>query len=177
MPIVMYKVYDLPNTLPDDIKAIYISLIEDFRSRVRDDIPKDNILYEKAYRYKDRQIMKFIDNAIKDINSYSTIKTQFDLIYYNSIDANMLLEGAIVMMLRGEGILQTANQIDYNDSGLSIGMYNKGPQYQSWWGNILVSYELSKKNFKDGVIARSPNAGFVGIASEYSYRFGGRYGL
>lgn len=175
MPVILYRNYDIPNTYTNDEKAAYISLIEDFRTRIRDDVPEDNILYKKTLRFKDRQIINLINTAVKDINSFGVIKTKYDLIYYNNFDSNLLIEGAIVMMLRGEGIIQAANQIDFNDSGLSIAMYNKSPQYQSWWGNIAVSYDTSKKNFKDGVIVRSPNSGFVGVASEFSYRLGGRY--
>lgn len=174
MPLVINKSYSIPKQYTPQEAEIYKDLLDQFRTRVGDDIPEENILYKKMQRYKDNRIISFINAALTDINGYGVPRTKYSLIEMYRLDAALLLLGAEITMLKREGIFQGANQIDFNDSGLSIGMYNKSPVFQSWWGQLMIQYIEDKKTFKSGVIPGSRNAGFLGIGTEFGYRFGNR---
>lgn len=174
MPLVLYKTYSIPKQYTPEETVILKDLIDQFRLRAGDDIPEENILYQKAQRYKDNQILSFYNAALVDINGWGVPRTNYKLSELYKENRALLILGAIVTMLMREGIFQGANQIDFNDSGLSIGMYNKTGIYQSWWGSLLAQYNADKKVLKDSVIVKSPNAGFYGISSEFAYRFARR---
>ena len=174
MQLIISKIYNFPISGTDEEIAMKKDLIDQFRILVRDDIPSENVLYQKMQRYKDTQILSLYNTALSDINRTGVPYTNYLLMDLYQINSALLVSGSIIMSLRAEGIFQMANQIDYSDSGLSIAMFNKSTLYQSWWGSLVGQYISDKKTFKDGVIPRSPNAGFVGIASEFSYRFSRR---
>lgn len=174
MPLMLYKTYNIPRQYTAGEREIFKDLIDQFRVRVGDDIPEENILHEKMLRYSDNHIISFFNASLTDINGFGIPKTNYTLSQMHTENNALLILGAIITMLLREGIFQGANQIDFNDSGLSIGMYNKTGMYQSWWGALMGQYTADKKTLKDGVVAKSPNAGFVGVSSEFGYRFARR---
>lgn len=174
MSIILKRVYNIPGKYTEEEREIYENLIDEFRLRVHDDIPADNILYEKASRYKDGTIIGLLNAAVNDINIFGIPPTKYSLKQMSTMQCDgLIVLGAMVCMCVREGLFHAANQIDFNDSGLSIGMYNKSGIYQGWYGALLNEYVNAKQTFKSGVIANSYNAGFVGIGTEFSYRFGG----
>jgi hypothetical protein len=167
----MHKIYHISGNYTQEEKQILQELITDFRVRMADDDPEKNIINKKMEYYSDDQIVRFLKLAIKDINSgYPATKyTIFTLTQRG--DDDLIVEGAIIFSLMSEGILQLRNQMDYNDSGLSIAMFNKSGMYQGWAGILLQQYMIDKKEFKSGVIPRSSNSGFVSVGSEFGYRW------
>ena len=148
---------------------MYKDLIDDFRLAIADDIPEKNITIGKIHQYTDNQIISLMQRALRDLNcGYPKSNKTITEMY--KTNANILIMGAIIFSLLREGIFQLRNQIDFNDSGLSIAMFNKTTLYQSWYGTLLNQYLQEKQNYKDSIIPSSPNAGFVGIMSEFGYR-------
>lgn len=146
-----------------------INLFDSFRTEVNDADAELNILNGQKIENSNQRILKYFQRAIRDINSGAPI-TQYKIKDFP--DEGLLIEGAVIFYLISQGILQTRNQLDYNDGGLAIGLFNKTGQYQSWAQFLLQSYIQNKATFKRGELARSINAGFVGIGSEFGYLTG-----
>ena len=54
MPLIISKIYNFPISGTDEEIAMKKDLIDQFRILVRDDIPSENVLYQKMQRYKDK---------------------------------------------------------------------------------------------------------------------------
>jgi len=169
MSIVMKKIYAITGNYTPEEKVILAQYIDVFRLKMADDDPEKNVLNKKASQYLDNTIVKLIYSSLNDINS-GFPKTNFSLVEFNNtIDDDLLVDGAMVFALIREGLLQLRNQIDFSDSGLSIAMFNKTGLYQGWANFLLQEYVASKKDIKRAVLPMSFNAGFVGISSEFGY--------
>jgi hypothetical protein len=165
----MQKYYNISGNYTNDEKKILEDLITTFRLRTSDDDPEKNVLGGKVQQYSDNKIVQLLFTANKDINS-GFPRTKYTLFeFYNKVDDDLLVNGAIVWALIGEGLLQLRNQIDYSDSGLTVAMFNKTALFQGWAGFFLQQYLIDKKEFKSTVIPGSSNSGFVGIGSEFGY--------
>ena len=173
MPLIMFKTYQIPDKYSEEEKEIYKDLIDQFRTRIGDDIPEKNVLHNKALRYPDGKVVRFINTAISDINGFGIPFTHYTLNQMYGRNPALMILGAMVNMCVSEGLFQAANGIDFSDSGLSIAMYNKTGIYQGWHGTLLQIYHMQIKDFKTGIIMSGPNAGFVGIGTEFGYRNGG----
>lgn len=169
MPVILTKIYNITGNYTEAEKAAYKSLIDDFRLGIGDDIPEDNILFGKLHQYSDNQIIAMINRAMRDCNC-GYPKSNLNIVKFYKENANLLILGATVFSLIREGIFQLRNQIDFNDSGLSIAMFNKTQLYQSWYGALAQQYMQEKQDYKDSIIPSSEGAGFIGISSEFGYR-------
>lgn len=171
MPIVLNKVYTISGNYTDAEKAVLTELIDGFRLLVADDEPEKYILRQKMYYYSDNKIIQFLNMAARDVNNTGDPRTSYSLYEFHNLFMDMdIIQGATLFACMAEGLLQTANQVDFNDSGLSIAMFNKGQIYQSWYGMLLQEYVASKDRFKCSLMPQSANAGFLGIGSEFGYR-------
>lgn len=155
-------------TKPEE-RQVAIELFEDFRTQVLDFAAEENILNEMEIENSNIRIDRYFKRAIRDLNSGTPI-TRFTI--FDFPDRGLLVEGAVIFYLISQGILQLRNQLDYSDAGLSIGMFNKTGQYQSWAQFLLMGYMQAKQEFKRSVLPNKPNAGFVGIGSEFGYYCG-----
>lgn len=171
MSIVLNKIYTISGDYTDAQKAVLTELIDSFRLMAGDDEPERYILREKISYYSDNKIIQFMNMAVRDINNTGEPRTGYTLfsLYSQHMDMD-IIQGALLFSCLAEGLLQTANQIDFNDSGLSIAMFNKTQLYQSWYGVLAQEYVSSKERFKRSILPDSANAGFVGIGSEFGYR-------
>jgi hypothetical protein len=162
----MKRVFDISGNYTTDQKAALVDYIELFRGCIADDDPEKNILNGKMKQYTDDRVVFFLNRALKDLNS-GTPRCNYSL--FNFPDDDLLVSGAIVFALMAEGLLQLRNQVNFNDSGLSINMFDKTGQYQGWVSFLLQAYLQDKAEFKAGVIPTSYNSGFLGIGSEFGY--------
>lgn len=168
MPIVMLRNYTIQGDYTDKEKSTLHRLIDMFRTTIGDDVPEKNILNKKMQQYSDSQIIKFLKRAMADINGGqpSTSFTIFD--FAENWDDTLIVDGAVVFSLMNEGFLQLRNQVDFSDSGLSIGMFNKTQAYQGWASFLLQQYMQNKAELKQSLIVKNGSM-FVGISSEFSY--------
>lgn len=167
----MKRKYSIKGNYTDEQKEVLESLIEYFRLSVSDDDPRKNILNKKASEYTDEKIIKLLNRAMQDINGGNPA-TNFSIYEFaTQWDNTLIVDGAVVFALIGEGILQLRNQVNFNDSGLSIGLFDKTQLYQSWAGMLLQNYAQAKADFKSSVIPKMQPSMFVGISSEFAYNY------
>jgi hypothetical protein len=82
------------------------------------------------------------------------------------VPANILVLGTLIWVLRSAGFLQSRNQLDYSDGGISIRVSDKTSLYQSWIAQMMQEYEAKKLSHKKAVNA---SYAYGGIHSEYVY--------
>lgn len=169
MSVVMRKKYSIKGNYTDSEKETLEKLINLFRVSVNDDDPEKNILNKKTSAYSDEKIIRLLMRAMADINGGQPITTFTIFEFGASWDDTLIVDGAVVFSLMAEGILQLRNQVDFNDSGLSIGMFNKTQLYQGWSTFLLQNYMQAKADLKASIIAQGSPSMFHGIGSEFSY--------
>ncbi|MGL5718190.1 MAG: hypothetical protein ACRCX2_34615 [Paraclostridium sp.] len=167
MPLVMKRNYGFIGDYTENEKEQLQGLIDIFRLRMADDDPEKNILNNKLSQYSDEKVIRFLYTSLDDLNG-GIPKTNYSIFEFIKVsDNDLLVLGAMVFALMSEGILQVRNQLDFNDSGLSIGMFNKTSIYQGWASFIMQTYFQYKAEWKNSLTSRLPNSGFVGIDSEF----------
>jgi len=166
MAVILSRIYNIPGVYSEDEKAMYQDIIDAVRLRIADDEPLRNILNKQQEKVTDGEIISLANEVGRDLNS-GTPRTKYPLKQFYSMDSNAVIMGIMIFWFIKEGLLQTANQTDFNDSGLTIQMFNKTPLYQSWYQTLLNPYLQAKQDIKDSIIPSSLNSGFVGIHSEF----------
>ena len=126
-------------------------LVERFRNRIMDNDPLENIL-KGDLEFSDKQIEGFIIEALYDINEAEPRRGQFDIQRFPK--TSLLLDGAMVMMLQGRGLLHLRNQVSYNDAGFSVNLDDKSGFYAQWLAQMKNSYLMDRKEFKRSLIPR-----------------------
>ena len=115
------------------------------------------------------KIIRLLNRAMADINGGQPL-THFTIWQFaESWDDTLIVDGAVVFAMISEGILQLRNQVDFSDSGLTIGMFNKTQLYQGWVSFLLQHYFQAKADLKAAVVAKNQPSMFVGIGSEFGY--------
>ena len=166
MAVILSRIYNIPGVYSEDEKAMYQDIIDAVRLRIADDEPLRNILNKQQEKVTDGEIISLANEVGRDLNS-GTPRTKYPLKQFYNMDSNAVIMGIMIFWFIKEGLLQTANQTDFNDSGLTIQMFNKTPLYQSWYQTLLNPYLQAKQDIKDSIIPSSINSGFVGIHSEF----------
>lgn len=169
MPIILKRSISIDNkdNLTDLEKETIVELLTRFRSRVRELDSKNNIWDANENFFSDQEIYNFYLDAVKDINTGNP-RTNLNIYELAREDEGLLIAGSVIMALMAEGLLQLRNQVSYNDSGLSINMFDKTQLYQSWTSFLLNIYFSQKAEFKAYMGTQKENSGFVGIQSEFS---------
>ena len=148
-----------------------VEAIAGIRMQISDDDPAKNILNGKQLNYTDAQITFFINRSLKDINKMAPI-TNFTLATFPTDQEELITAGAIIFICMKEGFLQLKNQIDFNDAGLALGLFNKSGAYQGWASFLLQMYISDKLEFKRTILPRSAGGGFFGIGTQFSDAYG-----
>jgi hypothetical protein len=131
-------------------------LIRRFRSRILDLDPLKNVL-EGKLEFTPVEIEGFITEAFYDINE-SEPETSYLLTQFPK--TSLLLQGALVFMLRARGLLHLRNQLSYSDAGFSVNLDDKAGYYAQWLNNEASIYFSDRKQFKRAQVPR-----FVGLGS------------
>jgi len=150
------------------LKAKMINLFDSFRTTIKDYDAGHNILNGKQLEFSDPEVLRYLDRGLQDINKGSP-PSNYKYMDFPDMNLGLLIDAAFVWSLVGLGILQLRNNIEYSDSGLSVNMFNKSPQYQGWLGTFLQLYIMDKKEFKKSILVNASNAGFFGLGSEFGY--------
>lgn len=132
-------------------------LVSRFRNRIMDVDALDNVL-KGDLEFSDEKIEGFIIEALYDINEAEPRKIQFALQGFPK--TSLLLEGAMVMMLRARGLLHLRNQVSYSDAGFSVNLDDKTGYYAQWLGTTAANYYREREQFK-----RSLTRKFRGVSS------------
>lgn len=125
-------------------------LIKRFRNRILDSDPLENIL-KGDLEFSDERIEGFIIEALYDINE---MEPRTKLTIQRFPKTALLLDGALVKMLIGRGLLHLRNQISYSDAGLSVNLDDKSGYYSQWLAQLSTKYEQDKQRFKASLVPR-----------------------
>lgn len=161
--------YVVKNFSDEEEREKMASLFDDFRTEIYDCCPEKNILDDKEHVADARHIHRYFKRAIRDLNTGTPI-TNYTII--NFPDPGLLVEGAVVFFLIANGLLQLRNQLNYNDAGLTISMFDKSAMYQSWVQMLYNMYLQGKQSFKQTEVTRGYGSGFCGISSEFGLMAG-----
>jgi hypothetical protein len=112
----------------------------------------------------DRMIAWAIVDALDDWNSTPPFIGTASL--QNFPSTSLLREGATIRVLESVGLLQTRNQLDYVDGGISVQVSNKAPLLLQWISMLRGSYENKKSRMKASMNIEMGMAG-SGTFSEY----------
>lgn len=78
----------------------------------------------------------------------------------------MLIYGATIQVLRSQGLLQSRNELAYSSGGVSVRIFDKTQNYQSWIAQFVAEYERKKANYK--IAQNIAGALGSGVSSEYA---------
>ena len=125
------------------------------------DTPQLNRLIRKEE--SDNELLDFaIEMTISDWNSTSPHIDRIDIQNYPSL--YLLMHGAVIQIMKSQGIYQARNEFTYQAGGSSFMRFNKSSYYVNWMINLSNDYEIKKRNMK---IAKNITGGWGGVASEY----------
>lgn len=126
------------------------------------DTPQLNRLIRKEE--SDNELLDFaLEMTISDWNSTSPHIDRIDIQNYPSL--YLLMHGAVIQILKSQGIYQARNELTYQAGGSSFMRFNKSSYYMNWMINLSNDYEIKKRNMK---IAKNITGGWGGVDSEYS---------
>ena len=125
------------------------------------DTPELNRLIRKEE--SDDEMLTFaLDMAIDDWNTTTPVIGFRTIANFPSL--YLLMHGAVIQVLKSQGLYQARNELTYNSGGSSFVRSNKSQYYQSWLINFAGEYELKKRNLK---IQQNISAAYGGVSSEY----------
>ena len=125
------------------------------------DTPQLNRLIRKEE--SDNELLDFaLEMTISDWNSTSPHIDRIDIQNFPSL--YLLMHGAVIQILKSQGIYQARNELTYQAGGSSFMRFNKSSYYMNWMINLSNDYEIKKRNMK---IAKNITGGWGGVASEY----------
>lgn len=159
--------------------------VEELIARARNrlmDYPELYRMSEEKEKWSDDNIYYYLLDARDDIN-INPPKTHFSLEeMYREGWGNALVTGVLVFGVFGRAILETEEQFQYSDNGLSLNL-NKGPQYQALAQALLGLYMDEKEMVKRTV--RPKGRGLLSSRTQFPVRinrimrhntqFGGRF--
>ena len=109
------------------------------------------------------ELLEFaIDMAISDWNSSAPVLGIVRIGNYPSL--YLLMHGAVIQIMKSQGILQARNEATFNAGGSSFMRSNKTQHYNMWMTNFSNEYENKKRQLK---IQQNIAGGWGGVASEY----------
>ena len=125
------------------------------------DTPQLNRLIRKEE--SDNELLDFaLEMTISDWNSTSPHIDRIEIQNYPSL--YLLMHGAVIQIMKSQGIYQARNELTYQAGGSSFMRFNKSSYYMNWMINLSNDYEIKKRNMK---IAKNITGGWGGVASEY----------
>lgn len=127
------------------------SYIRRFRLKIMDLDPIKNILNDQKEEFSDEEIAGFIEEAWYMINEAEP-RTNHRLSRFPR--TALLLDGAMLQMLEGRGLLHLRNQISYSDAGFSVNLDDKAGHYAQWLSNKATVFFQELKNFKRSQVPR-----------------------
>ena len=129
------------------------------------DYPEANRLL-RTEESSDAKIYLAIANVLSDWNTSDPMRATYTCDNFPS--TKLLIEGAVIQLLRMAGIYNSRNKLNYSAGGLSVQLHDKGQEYMAWINSLKQEYEMAKISLLRRInlsIALSGGAG--GINSDY----------
>lgn len=77
-----------------------------------------------------------------------------------------LVQGAVLAALEMLGLYELKNQMPFNDSGLSVDIFNKAPAFAQWIMRLEQKWYQKTREFKGCILPMSDDAGFVTVSGD-----------
>lgn len=144
------------------------SFVSQVRMYLRD-YPELNRLID-GEETSDRMIAWAVIDTLDDINNTPPFLGAYNV--ENFPYRHLLMRGTVISILESVGMLQTRNQLNYSDGGISVQASDKAPMIMQWIGMFRSTYEQKKKDYK---ISMNLAMGFDGQSIQSDYYFIGGY--
>jgi hypothetical protein len=95
---------------------------------------------------------------------YYTLEELFNMHYQS-----FALRGTAVALMQSVGILQTRNQLQFSDGGISVGVSDKAPMLMQWISQFQNKYEQEKIQKKVSLNISQVMGVTSGTHSEYFF--------
>jgi hypothetical protein len=125
------------------------------------DIDELNKLLE-GKESSDSQLRMAVEDALDDWNNTPPLIAKVTLESHPS--PRLLLRGAAIEVLMSAGIFYSRNRLNYSDGGITVAVYDKAQDYQSWANQFVADYERKKIEVKKAI---NISQGWGGLQSEY----------
>ena len=104
--------------------------------------------------------------VIDEFQIYDPLDASYTINNFPSF--SIMISGSVIHLLKMAGILHSRNALNYNAGGLSVQIWNKAKDYQSWIGALQQDYRaqmmhLAKKLNIAYAMAQCP----MGLHTEY----------
>ena len=126
------------------------ALVERFRYKILDLDPLENLL-KGDLEFSDERVEHFIIESWYQINELPPV-TDYPLQKFPN--TSLLLDGAVLQMLKGRGLLHLRNQVSYSDAGFSLNVDDKSGYYAQWLGQLAADYGQNLQRFKSAQVPR-----------------------
>jgi len=143
--------------------------VQDVRMFLRD-YPQLNRLID-GEETSDRMIAWAVIDALDLINNTPPFIGQYTCTTFPF--RSLLVRGTVISILESVGLLQTRNQLSYNDGGISVSASDKAPMILQWLQMFRASFDDRLNRWK---ISMNITQAFEGdsVMSDY-YFLGGYY--
>jgi hypothetical protein len=101
---------------------------------------------QRGERWTDTSLLIYLNQCMADINC-EPAQTNYDLNNFPEPWKACVINGAMIMALISEGVLQVGEQFSYSDAGISLNV-NLSQGYQSMAQMLLNGYIEMRKNIK-----------------------------
>lgn len=143
--------------------------VQEVRQFIRD-FPELNRLVS-GEETSDRMIAWAVIDTLDDINNTPPLIGTWRV--ENFPYRHLLVRGTVITILESVGLLQTRNQLNFNDGGVNVAVSDKAPLIMNWLSMFKTTYEDKKLKWK---ISKNISGALTGsgVASDY-YFLGGYY--
>jgi len=147
---------------------LFNSFIQTVRLFMRDHAQLNRLI--KGQEHSDRMIAWGVLDFLSDFSStppnlgYYTLEELFNMHYQS-----FALRGTAVALMQSVGILQTRNQLQFSDGGISVGVSDKAPMLMQWISQFQNKYEQEKIQKKVSLNISQVMGVTSGTHSEYFF--------
>lgn len=127
------------------------------------DFPELNRLI-KGEETSNRMIAWAVIDTLDDWNTTPPFIGDASLDSFPSM--SLLREGTVIRVLESVGLLQTRNQLQYSDGGISVSVSDKGPMLMQWINMFRQSYQQKRDRMKASMNIEQGMSG-TGTFTEY----------
>lgn len=139
----------------------YVVLIRLYLS----DYPEANRLL-RTVESSDSKIILAIMNVLSDWNASDPMRQTYTCDNFPS--THLLIEGAVIQLLRMAGIYNSRNKLNYSAGGLSVQLHDKGAEYMAWINALKQEYEMAKVSLLRRInLSTALGNGAAGVCSDY----------
>mgnify|MGYP001569620394 CR=1 FL=1 len=153
---------DIATSADPALIATVRAYVQIVRAKLRD-YPELNRLIA-GRETSDREIAMALMEAVSDFNTTPPLIGTYTVVGFPSQD--LLINGAVIVILESAGLLQTRNHAVYNDPGV-VATSDKGPAYMQWANLFRSTYEQKKVRLKRALNLQAAMGSAQGVSSEF----------